>query len=501
MQNYKISLRHITKSFPGVKALSDINFDVRRGSVHVIMGENGAGKSTMMKIINGVYHPDSGEIFIDGRQVSIKSPAQATELGIAMIYQELNFVPEFTIEEYLFMGKEPQKIKGIVDWKRLHREAIRIMEEEGVDYDPKVKIKDITVSDLQILEIIKATTSGAQIIIMDEPTSSISNQEVDRLFKKINELREKGITILYISHKLDEIFRIADDITIVRDGAVIETRQASEYDNDTIITKMVGRPLDNVYPEIKTHPGEIYLKAEGLSGEGFEEVTFELRKGEIIGFAGLVGAGRTEVMRALIGLDPLKSGKIYKEGKEIVNCTVQEAKENGIVMVSEDRRRYGIIDVRSIRENIALPNLKKISKFSVIQHSAEKKNTAKYFEKLNIKAPGDTTLIQNLSGGNQQKVVLAKWLMTEPDVLILDEPTRGIDVGAKYEIYCLIRDMLKQGTTIIMVSSELPELIGMCDRVYVMAEGRIHGEVGKGEMTQTAIMRLATGGTKNEAGS
>ena len=498
MQEYKISLRHITKSFPGVKALSDINFDVRRGTVHVIMGENGAGKSTMMKIINGVYHPDSGEIFIDGKQVSIKNPTQATEHGIAMIYQELHFVPEFTIEQYLFMGKEPQKFKGVVDWNKLHSEAVRILKEEGAEYDPKTKIKDITVSDLQILEIIKATTSGADIIIMDEPTSSISNQEVDRLFRKINELREKGITILYISHKLDEIFRIADDITIIRDGAVIETRPASEFDNDTIITKMVGRPLDNVYPEIHTTPGEDYFCVENISGPGFQNVTFSAKKGEIIGFAGLVGAGRTEVMRAIIGLEPIKEGKIFKGGRETVNKTVQDAKSNGIVMVSEDRRRYGIIGIRSIRENIILPNLKKVSTAGVLDHGKEKQITAEYFKKLNIKAPGDSTLLQNLSGGNQQKVVLAKWLLADPDVLILDEPTRGIDVGAKYEIYCLIREMLAEGTTIIMVSSELPELIGMCDRIYVMAEGRVTGEVSKQEMTQEAIMKLATGGQKNE---
>lgn len=498
MQEYKISLRHITKSFPGVKALSDINFDVRKGTVHVIMGENGAGKSTMMKIINGVYHPDSGEIFIDGKQVSIKNPIQATEYGIAMIYQELHFVPEFTIEQYLFMGKEPQKIKGIVDWKKLHSEAVRILQEEGADYDPKTKIKDITVSDLQILEIIKATTSGADIIIMDEPTSSISNQEVDRLFRKINELREKGITILYISHKLDEIFRIADDITIIRDGAVIETRPASEYDNDTIITKMVGRPLDNVYPEINTSPGEDYFRVENISGPGFENVSFHAKKGEIIGFAGLVGAGRTEVMRAIVGLEPITEGKIFKEGKETINKSTQDAKDNGVVMVSEDRRRYGIVGIRSIRENIILPNLKKVSTAGILNHRKEKQITEEYFRKLNIKAPGDGTLLQNLSGGNQQKVVLAKWLLTDPDVLILDEPTRGIDVGAKYEIYCLIREMLEEGTTIIMVSSELPELIGLCDRVYVMAEGHITGEVSKQEMTQETIMKLATGGQKDE---
>lgn len=496
MQEYKISLRHITKSFPGVKALSDINFDVCPGTVHVIMGENGAGKSTMMKIINGIYQPDSGEIFIDGKQVVIKNQMEATNLGIAMIYQELNFVPEFTIEEYLFMGKEPQKAKGVVDWKKLHNDAVNIMKAEGVDYDPKRKIKDITVSDLQILEIIKATTSGAQIIIMDEPTSSISNQEVDRLFAKIDELRAKGITILYISHKLDEIFRIADNITIIRDGAVIETKPATEYDNDTIITKMVGRPLENVYPEIHTNPGEEYFKVEGLTNSYFQDVSFSVRKGEIIGFAGLVGAGRTEVMRAIVGLDPLYSGRIIKDGKEIQIKDVAQAKDNGIAMVSEDRRRYGIVGVRSIKDNISLPNLKKISKYGVLNHAKEKKYTDHYFKKLNIKAPDENTLLQNLSGGNQQKAVLAKWLLAEPDVLILDEPTRGIDVGAKYEIYCLIKEMLDEGTTVIMVSSELPELIGMCDRIYIMAEGKITGQVGKEEMTQKLIMEYATGGKK-----
>ncbi len=494
MENYKISLKHITKSFPGVKALSDIDFDVRQGTVHVIMGENGAGKSTMMKIINGVYHPDSGEIYIDGQKVVIKTPIQATELGIAMIYQELHFVPEFTIAEFLFMGKEPQKIKGVVDWKKLYAETERIFKAEGVNYNPKEKIKNITVSDLQILEIIKATTSGAKIIIMDEPTSSISNQEVDNLFAKINELREKGITILYISHKLDEIFRIADDITVIRDGVVVETRPATEYDHDTIITKMVGRPLDNIYPEIHSNPQKEFLKVNNLTGMAFSNVSFSVKKGEIVGFAGLVGAGRTEVMRAIVGLDPIKSGEITKGGEKITNTTPLAAKNNGIVMVSEDRRRYGIIGVRNIRENISLPNLKKISKYSFINHKFEIASVKSYFDQLNIKAPTDKTAIANLSGGNQQKVVLAKWLFATPDVLILDEPTRGVDVGAKYEIYCIIKEMVEKGTTVIMVSSELPELIGTCDKIFVMGEGQLRGEVNKNEMTQERIMKLATGG-------
>lgn len=496
MQDFKISLRHITKSFPGVKALSDINFDVRKGTVHVIMGENGAGKSTMMKIINGVYHPDEGEIFIDGKKVTIKSPAQATSFGIAMIYQELHFVPEFTIEEYLFMGKEPQKVKGIVNWKKLHKEAERILREEGTDYNAKTKIKDISVSDLQIIEIIKATTSGADIIIMDEPTSSISNKEVDRLFRKIDELRNRGITILYISHKLDEIFRIADDITIIRDGAVIDTKPADDFDHDTIIAKMVGRSLDHVYPAIHTMPGDEYLRAENISGRGFKRISFSVRKGELVGFAGLVGAGRTEMMRSIVGLESIAEGNIYKAGNVLQIKNVSDAKKNGIVMVSEDRRRYGIVGMRSIRENMVLPNMKLVSRAGILNHKKEAQITSEYFEKLNIKAPNDSTALDHLSGGNQQKVILAKWLLSEPDILILDEPTRGIDVGAKYEIYCLIRDMLEQGTTILMVSSELPELIGLCDRVYIMAEGRITGMVEQEEMTQEKIMKLATGGQK-----
>lgn len=497
MEDYKISLRHISKSFPGVKALTDINFNVKKGTVHAIMGENGAGKSTMMKIINGIYSADEGEILIDGKKADIRNPQQASEYGIAMIYQELYYIPEFTIEEYLFLGKEPAKIKGIVDWKKLHQDAIKLLEREGAEYDPKTRIKDITVSDLQIIEIIKATNSGAEIIIMDEPTSSISNKEVDRLFEKIRELRSRGITIIYISHKLDEIFQIADHITVIRDGAVIETRKAEDYDNDTIIAKMVGRPLDNIYPEMDTNPGDVCFEVKGLTGEKFSDVSFNVKKGEIVGFAGLVGAGRTEVMRAIIGLDPVKAGEIHKDGRKVKMRNPNEAKNQGVVMVSEDRRRYGIVGVRSIRDNITLPNLKKLSKYGVLSSEREKAVAKEYFKKLNIRAPKDTTLLQKLSGGNQQKVVLAKWLYSDPKVLILDEPTRGIDVGAKYEIYCIIRDLAKQGAAVIVVSSELPEIIGICDRVFVMAEGKMRGEIGRDSMSQEDIMKLATGGLKN----
>lgn len=494
MEKYKISLRHITKSFPGVKALKDINFDVRPGTVHVLMGENGAGKSTMMKIINGIYSPDSGEVQIDGVAVTIKNPQEAAKLGVAMIPQELFYVPEFTIAEYLFMGREPQKIRGVVDWKQLYRQAENLFASEGVDYNPKTRIGELTVSDIQIIEILKATTTGAQIIIMDEPTSSISNEDVDRLFKKIMDLKKRGITILYISHKLDEIFRIADVITVIRDGEVIDTRPAGEYDNDTLIAEMVGRPLQNIYPHSDIRAGEKRLTVSGLKGPGFEVADFEVHKGEIVGFSGLVGAGRTEMMSALVGLTKKSAGEILLDGELVVFDDVELAKQKGVVMVSEDRRRFGIVPIRDITENISLASLKKISCLCTINHKKEKQCVDKYFKKLRIQAPGHTTQLQNLSGGNQQKVVLAKWLLTQPCVLILDEPTRGIDVGAKYEIYCLIQEMAQQGISIIMVSSELPEIIGMCSRVYVVHEGKIAGQLAKDEIDQERIMKLATGG-------
>ncbi|HCC34806.1 MAG TPA: D-xylose ABC transporter ATP-binding protein [Ruminococcaceae bacterium] len=497
MEAYKISLRHISKSFPGVKALSDIDFDVRPGTVHVLMGENGAGKSTMMKIINGIYHPDEGEIQIDGRPVTIKTPQEAARLGIAMIYQELYFVPEFTIGEYLFMAKEPRRLGCVVDWKKLYRQARELIEQEGVPYDPRTKIKNLSVSDIQIIEIMKATYSGAQIIIMDEPTSSISNADVDRLFAKIEELKKRGITILYISHKLDEIFRIADYITVIRDGQVIETRPAGEFDSDTIIAKMVGRPLDNVYPETEACDGEVCFTVEDLSGPGFRKADFDVRRGEIVGFAGLVGAGRTEMMSALVGLTKKRSGRITLDGQELELSTVETAKRQGVVMVSEDRQRYGIVAVRSVLENSVLANLGNLSNLGVLMHHKEREAVGGFIKRLSIRTPGQQTLMQSLSGGNQQKVVLSKWLMTAPRVLILDEPTRGIDVGAKYEIYCLIREMARQGICVILVSSELPELIGMCNRVYVVHEGNVAGQLSGESMNQENIMRLATGGQGN----
>ena len=482
----------INKSFPGVKALDNVNFAVRKGTVHALCGENGAGKSTLMKIINGIYKADSGQIFLDEKPVTIKDPIQARDYGIAMIAQELNYVPEMSIEENLFLGRLPVTKFGNVDWKRVRRETIEFLRQENLPYKPDQKLKTLTVSDIQMLEIIKAISNNAQIVIMDEPTSAITNREVEVLFGKIAELKKKGVSIIYISHKMEEVFRIADDITVLRDGKTVETHPASEIDLDKVIALMVGRKMDNVYPKKEVEIGEPILEIEGLGSKGvFKDINFKANKGEIVGFAGLMGAGRTETMRAIFGLDPYDEGKIKVHGKEVTIKKVSDSIAQKVVMLSEDRRRYGIIPIRSVMENASISSLDKIIYGGRWHPKVEKELVSKYFEKMHVKTPSLETAIQGLSGGNQQKVLLAKWMLRDPDVLILDEPTRGIDVGAKFEIYRLMTDLVKEGKTVIMVSSELPELIGMCDRIYIMNKGRITGCLSKDEFSQETIMRYA----------
>ena len=482
----------INKSFPGVKALDNVNFAVRKGTVHALCGENGAGKSTLMKIINGIYKADSGQIFLDEKPVTIKDPIPARDYGIAMIAQELNYVPEMSIEENLFLGRLPVTKFGNVDWKRVRRETIEFLRQENLPYKPDQKLKTLTVSDIQMLEIIKAISNNAQIVIMDEPTSAITNREVEVLFGKIAELKKKGVSIIYISHKMEEVFRIADDITVLRDGKTVETHPASEIDLDKVIALMVGRKMDNVYPKEEVEIGEPILEIEGLGSKGvFKDINFKANKGEIVGFAGLMGAGRTETMRAIFGLDPYDEGKIKVHGKEVTIKKVSDSIAQKVVMLSEDRRRYGIIPIRSVMENASISSLDKIIYGGRWHPKVEKELVGKYFEKMHVKTPSLETAIQGLSGGNQQKVLLAKWMLRDPDVLILDEPTRGIDVGAKFEIYRLMTDLVKEGKTVIMVSSELPELIGMCDRIYIMNKGRITGCLNKDEFSQETIMRYA----------
>lgn len=489
----KLRVSKIEKSFPGVKALDKIDFEVRHGTVHALCGENGAGKSTLMKIINGIYKPDGGQIFIDEEPVKIQNPIHARQHGIAMIAQELNYVPEMSIEENLFLGRLPVTKTGKVDWKLLRKKTIEFLEAEKLPYKPTQKLKTLTVSDIQMLEIIKAVSNNAQIIVMDEPTSSITQREVEILFKKIEELKKKGVSIVYISHKLDEVFQIADDITVFRDGTVVESHLASEMTMDQVISLMVGRKMENVYPKEEVKIGEKLLEVKDLYSDGiFKDIDFYVRKGEIVGFAGLVGAGRTEVMRAVFGLDSITSGEILINKEKVTIKNVADSIKQKMVMLSEDRRRYGIIPIRSVMENASISSLEKVIYGGYAHEKEERKIVGEYFKKMNVKTPTLDTPIQSLSGGNQQKVLLAKWMLRDPRVLILDEPTRGIDVGAKFEIYKLMVEMAKQDRAVIMVSSELPELIGMCDRIYVMNQGRITGELNRSEFSQETIMKYAT---------
>ncbi|MDF2614436.1 MAG: D-xylose transporter ATP-binding protein [Clostridia bacterium] len=491
----KLELRNIEKSFPGVKALGNVNFSVKKGTVHVLCGENGAGKSTLMKIINGIYQPDQGQILINGKEVKINNPIEARKYGISMIFQELNYIPEITVEQSMFLGNEPTNKFGKIDWKKIRSETVRLLEQEKLHYHPTTQLKDLTISDIQMLEILKAVSYGSDIIIMDEPTSAITRNEVEILFGKIAELKAKGVCIIYISHKMEEIFRIADEITILRDGVMIDTKPTNELNIDKVIALMVGREMSNIYPKEEVAIGETVLEVKGLTNNSvFSDVSFDVKKGEIIGFAGLMGAGRSEVARAIFGLDEFNQGQILIKGKEVKVNKVIDSINHGMVMLSEDRKRYGIIGVRGVRENVALSKLERFIYKGRLHIKDENTTVSGICKRMNVKTPSLETSIDSLSGGNQQKVMLARWMLCEPDILILDEPTRGIDVGAKYEIYKLITELVKEGRSIIMISSELPELIGMCDRIYVMAGGKITGELENREFTQENIMKLATKG-------
>lgn len=496
-----LELKNISKFFPGVKALDDVNFRLKKGTVHVLCGENGAGKSTLMKIIDGVYKPDKGEMFINGEKVTIKDPMDAKANGIAMIFQELSYVPDLTLEENLCMGIWPKK--GIrIDWKKIRRRTQELMAQEGLDYAPDVKLRSLSVSDIQMLEILKAVSYDAKIIIMDEPTSAITDKEVKRLFQKIADLKARGASIIYISHKMDEIFQIADEITVFRDGKSIITKDAKDLTVDQVVEYMVGRKIENQYPKEILPIGEDILQVEGLTQPGvFENVNFHVRSGEIVGFAGLMGAGRTEIMRALFGLDPYSAGKVRIKGKEVRIRNVRQSIKNGLAMLTEDRRRTGIVPVLSVKFNTMLASMDKVIYKGRLHAKEEDKIVTEACESMKVKTPSLDAKIANLSGGNQQKVVLAKWLICDPDILIADEPTRGIDVGAKREIYELMGKYASQGKGIIMISSELPELIGVCDRIYVVSEGRIAGMLSRDEFSQEAIMQMAVSKARDEKGA
>ena len=489
-----LELKNISKSFPGVKALDEVTFSVEEGTVHVLVGENGAGKSTLIKIINGMYTADEGELYVFGKKVTMHSPRHMKELGIATIHQELNPVPDLTIAENIFLGRLPTRGPGIVAKKRMVEEAQKLVNDLGFSYDVKRVMRSLTVSDMQIIEIIKAISVNAKIIIMDEPTSSITEGEVAVLHEQIHRLKERGISIIYISHKLDELKQVGDQLTVLRDGKTISTHHIDELTTDEIITKMVGRKMDNVYPVKEAEIGEKLLEIKNLTQPNvFSNISFTLHRGEILGMSGLVGAGRTEVVRAIFGMDSYSSGEIIINGKSVEIKKVSDAIREGIIMLSEDRKLEGLVLIRSICENIGLPNLKRYRGF-LLNKKREREDAQEMKEKLAIKTPTIGTEAQNLSGGNQQKVVIAKWLLQNPVVFIMDEPTRGIDVGAKYEIYKIMCDLAAQGAGVIMISSELPEIIGICDRTLVMAEGRITGEVTREDFSQERIMSFALGG-------
>ena len=493
MGEYLLQMKNVSKAFPGVQALDKVSLDLRPSSIHSLMGENGAGKSTLMKCLFGIYNEDEGEIFLDGRRVKFSSAKQAMENGVSMVHQELNQVHTRSVMENIWLGRFPIGLFG-VNHKKMYDDTLAIFNDLGISVDPRAIISTLSVSQRQMVEIAKAVSHKSKVIVFDEPTSSLTEDEVNHLFRIIFDLRDRGCGIIYISHRMDEILKISDDVTVMRDGKHVATTPAKELTIDQIITQMVGRELTNVFPPKDNVPGETMLKVEGLSAlyQNLSDVSFELKKGEILGIAGLVGAGRTELLENLFGLATKKSGKIIKHGKVLNNKSPRKAKANGFALLTEERRSSGIFGVLNIRENTAIANMKSYLKHHLYISDKKMANDTDWAIKaLNVKTPSQSTQMLSLSGGNQQKVILGRWLLTNPDVLLLDEPTRGIDVGAKYEIYQLIIDLAKQNKSIIMVSGELPELLGICDRIIVMSGGRQAGEIDAKTATQEEIMALA----------
>ncbi len=489
---YILEMRDIVKTFPGVRALDGMSIRVRPGTVHALVGENGAGKSTLMKILSGEYAIDSGCIFYDGHELHTQNAADALNAGISMIHQELSPVADMTIAENVYLGREPMRGGGwMVDFPKMYRDTEQLFEKIGVKYNPRSRMGTLSVAGMQLVEIAKAISRDASLIIMDEPTSAITETEVELLFKQINELRTNGVAIIYITHKMDEIFTIADDITIMRDGAFIASGPASDFDGQKLISLMVGRTITEIFPKITVPLGEEVLRVEELCGPGFRDVSFSVRAGEIVGLAGLVGAGRTEVARTLFGLAPAYSGKIFIDGEEVSIRKVRDSIRRGVAMISEDRKQEGLILQRSVKENTSLAYLKDFTSGPMIDGKSERRKVNEMIDLLQVKTSTMNTHVGTLSGGNQQKVVIAKWILGNVKVLILDEPTRGIDVGSKSEIHRLMGQLAEQGLAIVMISSELPEVLGMSDRIVVMHEGAMKGILSREEATQESIMHLA----------
>ena len=498
MDNYVLEMRNISKNFPGVKALNNVNFFVKKGEVHALLGENGAGKSTLMKILSGTYMPDNGEIFIEGEKVTFSHPLDGIRHGIAVIYQELNLVPTMNAIDNVLLGHEISK-NGFIREKENKEEALKWLNLVGKDIikNYNIPVSELSVAQQQMVEIAKALSLNAKILVMDEPSATLTDKELDKLFSIIRELKNKGVTIIYISHRLEEIFYICDRATVLRDGNYINTVEIKDVDKNKIISMMIGRDLKNTFPP-KTNivKQDVLLSVKNLNiGKKIKNVSFDLHAGEILGVFGLVGSGRTELMRAIIGADKYDNGIIILEGKKVCFKHPKESIKMGIGFATEDRKEQGLFLNLDIKSNISMACLEKFKKNGIIDSRKEVKNALEYINELNIKTPSIYKNVNELSGGNQQKVVLAKWLSTNSKILILDEPTHGIDVGAKYEIYTLMNNLAEKGFGVIMISSELPEILGMSDRIIVMHEGRITGQLKREEANESTVMHYATGAT------
>ena len=493
-QNTLLKMVGITKTFPGVKALDGVNLEVQRGTVHALMGENGAGKSTLMKCLFGMYTKDGGQIYLEGKEINFKNSKEALDNGVAMVHQELNQALKRNVMDNIWLGRYPT-IAGIaVNEKKMYQDTMAVFKELGIDVDPHCVMSTMPVSQRQMVEIAKAVSYNSKVIVFDEPTSSLTEEEVEHLFEIINMLRDRGVGIIYISHKMAEIKRISDYITVMRDGKWIATERAENLEMQDIIRLMVGRELTNQFPPKTNTPGSVYLKVEGITGmyNQLKDVTFEARRGEILGLAGLDSSGRTETLESIFGIRTRKEGKIFLDGKTCLNRNARESIKNGFALLTEERRATGIFGVLDIKANTVISSLKRHKRFGIyLSEKSQREDTQYYIDAMHTKTPSQETKIRALSGGNQQKVIIGRWLLTEPDVLLLDEPTRGIDVGAKYEIYQLILDLANKGKTVLMVSSEMPELLGVCDRIVVMSGGRVAGEVDARNTTQEEIMTLA----------
>lgn len=492
MEQIVLSLKQIGKSFPGVKALNDVSIDFFKGEVHGIVGGNGAGKSTLMKILSGVYSADTGEIYFNGEKTNIKNPQDAINNGQSIIFQEFNLVNALSIAENIFLGRLSNQSGTWIDWKEINKKTAELLEQIGCSMDPQSKVGDLSVAQKQMVEIAKALSYNARLLIMDEPSATLTSKEVENLFKIVRSLQADGVTVIYISHKLEEVFEICNRVTVMRNGEVISTKKIEEATRHGIIQDMVGRPIDQEYPRRATKPddtAESVLDVRNLTRKGvFRDVTFSLKRGEVLGFAGLVGAGRTEIVRAVFGADLYDSGEILIRGEKVKIKTPGDSIRQGMALLTEDRKHQGLILQMSVAKNTTLASLKKISRNGFLDFTQEKRVSKDYVEKLSVKTPSVGQKVLFLSGGNQQKVVLSKWLFSGCDIVILDEPTRGIDVGAKVEIYGIINDLVAEGKSVILISSDMPELLAMSDRVVVIYEGTVKGELSGEELTADHVM-------------